>query len=375
MGTSFIAESDVLIVGAGIVGLAHASAAIARGLTVTVIDRDARAVGASVRNFGHCCVTAQSGQLLDLALVAREKWLDASQKAGFFSLEAGALTIARTPAELAVVEELAASREPGQVALLTATEVRSHLSADANPPILGGALLRDDLRVDPREAVGKLADWLARQPGVRFLWQTSYQGGSDGVALTSRGEIRAERTIVCVGHDLDYLFPDLAADNQVERCGLQMALIAAPLGLALRPAVLTGTSMLRYPAFAETAAASTLAMEMASARPDLVEIGANVMFTQRPDGTVIVGDSHRYATTMDPFQGEATSSTLFDEIAGILGVPSVKVIQRWQGIYASSVRAPFLIAEPLPGVTTAIVTSGVGMTISFGLAAKTFDLL
>jgi hypothetical protein len=133
--------------------------------------------------------------------------------------------------------------------------------------------------------------------------------------------------------------------------------------------------MLRYPAFAETAAASTLAMEMASVRPDLVEIGANVMFTQRPDGTLIVGDSHRYATTMDPFQGEATSSTLFDEIAGILGVPSVKVIQRWQGIYASSVRAPFLIAEPLPGVTTAIVTSGVGMTISFGLAAKTFDLL
>src|ERR1700748_3071712 len=96
-----IAESDVLIVGAGIVGLAHAAAAHSRGLTVTVIDRDARAVGASVRNFGHCCVTAQSGELHDLALVAREKWLENLKRAGFFSVQSGALAVARSATELA----------------------------------------------------------------------------------------------------------------------------------------------------------------------------------------------------------------------------------------------------------------------------------
>ena len=367
-----IAQSDVLVVGAGIVGLAHASAAISRGLTVTIIDRDARAVGASVRNFGHCCVTAQSGELRDLALVAREKWLDHAALAGFFSTTSGALAIARSVTELAVLEELSASREKGRVELVSTAQARGLLRSEADAAIVGGALLRDDLRVDPREAVASLAAWLATQPGVTVLWQTSFLGAADGVAATSRGEIRAQRTIICVGHDLDYLYPDFAAERQIERCALQMMRVEAPSGMVLRPAVLTGTSMLRYPAFAETEAADALRLEMAAERQDLLGIGANIMFTQRPNGTLIVGDSHRYATTLDPFLAESTSSTLLTEIEKVLGVDQLRVKERWQGIYASSPQQAFLSEEVAPGVTVAIVTSGVGMTISFGLAEKTF---
>ncbi|HXR43673.1 MAG TPA: TIGR03364 family FAD-dependent oxidoreductase [Pseudolysinimonas sp.] len=365
-------SSDVLVVGAGIAGLSHAVAALERGLTVTVIDRDTRAVGASVRNFGHACVTAQSGELLELALVAREKWLRLSGAAGFFAIEAGALAVARSAAEQAVLDELSASREAGQVRLVTPAEVRQHLGADADSAIVGGALLRDDLRVDPRQAVGALAAWLAQQPGVRFHWGTAYLGNDGGVVHTTRGDFAAERTIVCVGHDLSYLFPELAADGEVERCGLQMTLVDAPAGLRLGPAVLTGTSMLRYPAFAETTAADALRTEMAQRHPELVDIVANVMFTQRPDGSLIVGDSHRYDVTMDPFTEESTNRTLLAAVAEILGTGALTVRQRWQGVYASSPRQPFLIAEPQPGVSSVTITSGVGMTISLGVAERTF---
>ncbi len=365
-------SSEVLVVGAGIAGLSHAIAAVERGLSVTVIDRDARAVGASIRNFGHACVTAQTGELAELALVAREKWLRYGGLAGFFHVESGALAIARTAAESAVLDELAGSRESGQVRLLTAPEARQHLGEASDRAIVGGALLRDDLRVDPREAVGALAAWLAEQPGVTFSWRTSYLGASGGVVRTTRGDFRAERTIVCVGHDLDVLYPELADEHQVERCALQMARVEAPAGLILGPAVLTGTSMLRYPAFAETDAAVALRAEMAAQHPELIDIVANVMFTQRPDGTLIVGDSHRYGATHDPFLAEAISTTLLDAVAQILGVPDLRVIERWQGVYASSPRQPFVIAEAEPGVTAAIVTSGVGMTISLGLAELTF---
>ena len=364
--------SELLIVGAGIVGLSHAIAAVERGLTVTIIDRDSRAVGASIRNFGHACVTAQSGELLELALVARDKWLRYGSLAGFFHVASGALAIARSEAEFAVLAELSEAREAGQVRLLTASQVRDRVGAAADPSIRGGALLRDDLRVDPREAVGALSAWLAEQPGVTFRWHTSFLGAAEGIAHTSRGDLRAERTIVCVGHDLDRLYPELAEKFQIERCALHMARVTVPAGFRLGPAVLTGTSMLRYPAFAETDAAAALSREMAARHPELLDIVANVMFTQRPDGTLLVGDSHRYGLTNDPFLDESTTDTLLAAVRQILGV-ELQVIERWQGVYASSSHQPFVIADPVPGVTVAIVTSGVGMTIALGLAEKTFS--
>src|SRR5260370_30726333 len=50
---------DLAVVGAGIIGLATALAAVRRGLRVVVVDRDAQANGASVRNFGFITVTGQ----------------------------------------------------------------------------------------------------------------------------------------------------------------------------------------------------------------------------------------------------------------------------------------------------------------------------
>nr|WP_309074640.1 TIGR03364 family FAD-dependent oxidoreductase [Paenarthrobacter sp.] len=386
--------ADVVIVGAGIVGLAHAAHAVANGLTVTVIERDHHAAGASVRNFGHCCITAQSGELYELAQTSRKYWLEFAKRAGFWAAEAGAVVLARSEAEMNVLRELSAVREPGQVELLSPATTRALLGASAStaeeahddggtsggewPGVVGGAFLRDDLRVDPRTTVAKLAEWLSQQPGVELHWNTAALGfnqNPDGVTVqTSRGELRAQQVFVCVGHDVDYLFPDLAEEHRIQRCALQMSLAAKPSGIEFAPAVLTATSMLRYPAFTEMPAAAALYSEVLAKQPELLEIGANVMFTQRPDGTIILGDSHHYHRTADPFLDESVTDTLNTEITGRIGAP-LEIVQRWQGIYASSDVAPILVREVQPGVTVVSVTSGVGMTLSFGLAHRNVSRL
>ncbi|YCK80796.1 TIGR03364 family FAD-dependent oxidoreductase [Arthrobacter sp. D3-18] len=380
---------DVVIVGAGIVGLAHSAHAVANGLTVTIIERDHHAAGASVRNFGHCCITAQSGELYELAQTSRKYWLEFAQRAGFWAAEAGAVVLARTEAEMKVLRELSAVREPGQVELLSPAGTRARLAGSVStaeeahddggtsggewPGLVGGAFLRDDLRVDPRTTVAKLAEWLSQQPGVELHWNTAALGfnqNADGVTVqTSRGDLRGRQVFVCVGHDVDYLFPDLAEEHRIQRCALQMSLAAKPTGVEFAPAVLTATSMLRYPAFTDMPAAAALHSEVLEKQPELLEIGANVMFTQRPDGTIILGDSHHYHRTADPFLDESVTDTLNSEITGRIGEP-LEIIQRWQGIYASSDVAPILVRDVQPGVTVVSVTSGVGMTLSFGLAHR-----
>lgn len=366
-----------MVVGAGIVGLAHAALAAARGLTVTVVERDERAVGASVRNFGHCCITAQSGDLYELAQRSRRHWLDFAQKAGFWASQAGAIVVARSETELRVLSELREMREADQVRLLDRGQVISYLRSDSgapDPTILGGALLRDDLRVDPRTTAAKLAKWLSRQPGVSFRWKTSALGFDDGVVRTSRGAVHGRAIVVCVGHDVDYLFPKVASEHVLERCALQMSRAEQPAGLQLAPAVLTATSMLRYEAFTQVPSAAALRRQVDTNHRQLQDIGANVMFTQHPDGSLILGDSHRYQHTADPFLTEDTTEVLNREIAELLGT-DLSIVERWQGVYASSPTGPLLIREAQPGVTVVSVTSGVGMTVSFGLAERVIDSL
>ncbi|MGB6246702.1 TIGR03364 family FAD-dependent oxidoreductase [Gordonia sp. (in: high G+C Gram-positive bacteria)] len=364
-------ECDVLVVGAGVVGLGHALAAADQGLSVIVIDRDDRPVGASVRNFGHVCATGQSGVLRDLALGARERWLSAASRARLEVAEQAGAAVARHTDELAVIDELASTRD--SVTMLTAAQVRDQLGGTGGDSIVGGARLGDDLRVDPRTAVPRLAAWLADRTGVQFGWRTSYLGIDEatesGVRVrTSRGTVRAARVFVCVGHDLDYVAPEAADAAGMKRCALQMMLTDDP-GFRVRPAVLTGTSLLRYGAFADTEAVGALRTRITDERPALIAADTNIMFTQRPDGGILIGDSHRIETSTAPFLTEDVSDLIRREIEDVLGA-DLTIRQRWQGVYASSPDAPYLHTSLAPNVHACSVTTGVGMTVGLELAAR-----
>lgn len=367
-------HTDLIIVGAGIIGLAHAVEARRRGLSVRILERDARAVGASVRNFGHACITAQGEAEQPMAQQSRRGWLTAAAEIGFWAPEAGAVVVARTPAEMAVLEEFRDDRGAEASRLLTAEDVRARLGGTARG-IKGGAFLPADLRVDPRTTAGRIAAWLETQPGVALHWSAPVTGAADGVVSTPEAEYTAEQVIVCVGHDVDRLFPGIARTWQILRCALQMASTEPLPGLELDAAVLTGTSMLRYDGFSAMPSAGRIRTDLQAQSPELLEMVANVMLTRRPDGSVLMGDSHVYDETTAPFLEEGITRRLLTEIAGLLGVAALPVRQRWQGVYASSALTNVVAERPDARTLVTSVTSGIGMTLSFGLARRSLDAL
>ena len=98
MGSRGERKFDLAVIGAGIVGLAHAYAAAQLGKRVIVIDRDTRANGASIRNFGFITVSGQErGVSWRRAMRSRDVWAEVAPQAGIEIVQRGFLMVARRP--------------------------------------------------------------------------------------------------------------------------------------------------------------------------------------------------------------------------------------------------------------------------------------
>jgi FAD dependent oxidoreductase TIGR03364 len=381
-------QADVCVVGAGMVGLAHAFEARRRGLSVVLLERDAHAVGASVRNFGHLFVGSQpDGPVLEMALRSRERWLELAAAAGLPLVNEGTIIVARAEDELAVLES-ALANSARRARMLSAAEVLERVPLPA-AEIVGGLHSPLDLRVNPREAVARLVLLLAADADVTVVWRAHVHAVEPGVVdATEHGvgegaaplRVRAGATIVCPGPDYRELAPELAPGlGGLTRCRLQMLRIAAPQGRRYGPALATGYSLVRYPAFVDHPATAALRSRYERERPELLEAGIHLLITQLPDGDLIIGDSHAYGDTLDAFAEERISDLLLREAGRLLGA-ELTVRERWLGLYATRAVAsaryePFHVTAPMPRVRVVENVTGIGMTLSLGFAPDVFDTL
>ncbi|MFZ4407932.1 MAG: TIGR03364 family FAD-dependent oxidoreductase [Paracraurococcus sp.] len=359
---------DIAIVGAGIVGLAHALAAIRAGLRTVVVEREARAVGASIRNFGFVTVTGQeAGDCWRRARRARDIWAEVAPQAGIAIHQRGLVFAARRPEALACLEEFAAGPMGTGCRMLTAVEAAA--SGALHPNLAGAMHSPHELRVESRDAIPRLTAWLETQ-GVEYRRYTAVTGIEPGRLHTTAGTITAERIIVCPGTDLRTLFPESFTRRGVTLCKLHMLRVAAP-GFALPGAVMSDLGLVRYLGYKDCASLPRLGARLRAEQAAELENGIHLIVVQGADGSLVVGDSHHYADSPDPFQPADVDDLILAELSAVLNIPRPAVLERWVGVYPSGPDTAFIEA-PMPGVRLVSVTSGTGASTAFGLAEDTF---
>jgi D-hydroxyproline dehydrogenase subunit beta len=361
---------DLAVVGAGILGLACALAGARRGLKVVVIERSTLARGASVRNFGLITVTGQDpSSLWPLARRTRDVWDEVAVQAGIPILQRGVWIPAQRPESAAVLEAFLRTNMAEGCELLTAEAARRRCPQLQTRGLQAALWSPQDRRVESREAIPMLADWLAREHGVTFLWGTAVHAVDVPTIETSLGRVSASAAAVCPGDDLTTLFPGQIRAAGIRRCTLQMLRLENP-GFILPGTVMSDLSMVRYGGFATLPEAAVLLQRLQVEQPEYFRHGIHLLIAQGADGSMVVGDSHDYGPEPIIFAAERIYELLLDEYQAVTGRAAPATRERWTGTYAVADGRAFVIESPSPQTRLVMVTSGVGASTGFAIGER-----
>ena len=363
-------DYDLAVVGAGIVGLAHACAAAKLGARVVVIERDLAANGASIRNFGFITITGQArGDVWRLAMRNRDLWAEIAPAAGIPIEHRGLVLTLRRRESVAVAEAFLATEMGEACDLLDAAALRAQHPAIAAPDTLGALVSPHELRVESRAALPRLAAWLAATQGVDFLFGAAALSIEPPAVRTSRGVVRARRAVVCPGDDFASLYPEQLAAFGLTRCRLSMLRLADP-GFRLPAGVMSDLGLVRYAGYAALPEAEALRRRLEAEQPRHLANGIHLIAVQSADGSLVVGDSHHYGEAPSPFAPAEAEALILDEFQQAVGCAPPPAIERWTGTYAVAQDRTWLVDAPTEDVRLVLVTAGCGASIGFGLGEQ-----
>lgn len=348
--------SEVVVVGAGIVGAACARALARAGFEVLVVDETVPGGGTTAAGMGHVVVMDDSDAQMRLTSLGRELWhqllseLDAASTARAEVDRAGTLWVAEDEADLQVVrDKYAYYSEHG----VRAEILDENALKDAEPELrdgLPGALrVPDDLVVYAPSVVDVLMrDAIA--DGARFELARATRVVPRRVELEGERAIEAEHVVNAAGEGALALLDATARDGiAVRRRKGQLAITD------------------RYPGFA---------------RHQLVELGylksahgdakASVAFNLQPrkTGQMLLGSSREFEARGSEIDGGLLQSMIARAECFMPRIASLQVLRCWAGFrVATSDNLPLIgpVASD-EGLLLACGHEGLGITTSLSTA-------
>jgi len=378
---------DLAIIGSGVMGTFHAYHAALIGKKVIVFEKDLKPLEASVRNFGQVVPSGFApGRWHHYGRYSTQLYKKIQEQFNIGIRNNGSIYVASTVTELALLEELHLSfmLENYPSRLLSKEEVLVKWPALKNDYVIGGLFFEQEVSSESRMMIHQLHQFMRETQQIDFHYLTSIKDINDNgnsVELTTdkNKKIKAAKVVICNGRDFKLLYPTIFNASEIEVVKINM-MVTQPLPqIALPGNILTGLTIRRYESF--KALSGYKKLDPTEVNQEANANGIHILFKQRVDGSIVIGDSHHYADAakadelgfdVDLYVGKI----IVEESKKIINLPSWELANTWNGFY-SQMKGDQEIFELQPSTNVYISTAigGKGMTASAGYAKEQIETI
>ena len=138
-------------------------------------------------------------------------------------------------------------------------------------------------------------------------------------------------------------------------------------------AVMSDLGLVRYLGYAELPEAAALRRRLEAEQPEHLANGVHLIAVQSADGSLVVGDSHHYGATPDPFAPDGGGRADPGRVpvrGGPAGARGRRALDRHLRLGPDRL---MLVDRPATGVRLVAITSGTGASTSFAIAEEVID--
>lgn len=343
-----MAQFDIIVVGAGILGCACAASLSEQGLKVCVIEAGTVGGGATAAGMGHLVVMDDNPAELALSSYSLELWRKlVSQRPRDHEYHAcGTIWVAADEEEMAAAQAKMQLMQAHGIAstLLNAQQLYA-AEPQLRPGLAGGLLVPHDALVYPPKSAQILLDQ-ALALGSKLLRKEVSEIIAGGVRLTDGSTCMATEIVIANGIAANHLVPDL------------------PLRYKKGHLVITE----RYPQFIRHQLVELGYIKSAHAAD-----GDSVAFNlqPRPTGQILIGSSRQFDVTHKEIDTQILAKMLNQACSFVPRLAQLKALRTWTGFRAATPDGlPYIGPHPtLKNLWLATGHEGLGITTSLASAA------
>lgn len=374
-----MSKKSAIVIGAGIVGLATARALAMKGYTVKIVERNFKATGASIRNFGMIWPIGQpAGKQYERAIKSRDIWKHIGNSSKVWYDPVGSMHLAYYDDEWQVLQELFEifKKEGRDVQLLNKNALLKKSAIANEKNCLGGLYSNEEIIVDPREAISILPAYFREKFNIDCIWGKTVTAVRSGQITIGSEIILCDQVFICSGSDFETLYPEEYAKFPLTKCKLQMMRLVEEGLSRIGPALCGGLSLIHYASFKAAPSLSLLKKRYEEDMSEFLNLGIHVMVSQNQTGQLTVGDSHEYGLSPDPFDRKHINDMILEYLQEFTFLNRPELIESWNGVYGKLTNGQTdLFFSPEPGVFIINAVGGAGMTLSFGLTEELINTL